>query len=394
MGKMNRALVVFTVAFTFVSAVLMRRNAKQGQRFEFRKADWESYEYQLRPAGSGSRFNVELQFEATAPPVDFRALVNCQSPQSYYYVEFAEGEVRLGRVEQELELRIGTRQRVSVDDGQVHHAVIKRRDASLVVALDGELVAQAFDSTFSGGQIGLGRRRRSVDFGQVRVQPVGDVYFRDDFMRAESDESPWEVGAGRWRVCSLNNPSLSSNAFSYVGRGASHAASVAGERFWDNYRAEVACRPRSTAAFGLHFCYRDPDNHFLFKWDGSSADPKAQIVRTRNGQSTVAAETPGGFLPDQWYRLRADVTDGHATVYVDDNPTLAVSDASLCFGKIGLYTEDAQKGTEFDDVSVQGWRVFQDDFERVCVGRWIEMGGKWHYIADGAAGGGGLATGA
>ena len=382
MCKTRKAFLLFIAAFAAAAFVLVHKAGKRDTRFQFRKADWESFDYQLRSTGPASRLNFRFCFKALARPVALRALVNCQDPKSYYYVEFADERVRLGRVEHELELRIGTQKRMSADHGDVHEVVIKRRDADLVVVVDGELAARAFDSTFTGGQLGLGVQRDSAEISGVRVQPVDDVFFADDFMRAETDHSPWEVEAGAWRICSLSNPSLSSNAFYYVGKGASSAASVAGHWFWDNYRVEVSVQPRSDAAFGLYFCYRNPENHFLFTCDNDPVDPARKIVRTFHGDSTVVARSSGGFLRHQWYRLRADVTDGRAQIYLDDNPVLAVSDPALCFGKIGLYTEDTGAGTDFDDVSVQGWRVFQDDFDALCARKWTELGGQWTHIAD------------
>ena len=382
MRRTPKALLLLVAAFAAVAGVLVHRGAKSDSRFKFGKADWDSFDYQLQAVGAAPHFNFRFCFQAAAPPVELRALVNCQHPKSYYYIEVKQGHVQLGRVEQELELRIGTRTEIPADDGQLHEVVIKRRDADLVVAVDGKLAARAFDATFAGGQIGLGVRRSSAKISDVRVQPVDDVFFSDDFMRAEADDSPWDVQAGEWRICSLSNPSLSSNAFYYVGKGTSRAASVAGQWFWDNYRVEASCRPRSNAAFGLYLCYRDPENHFLYRIDNDPDGPSRQVVKTIQGKRTVVGTAPGGCMPDQWYRLAADVTDGHVKVYLDDTVVLAVSDPALCFGKIGLYTEDSAEGTDFDDVNVQRWRTFRDDFEAPGVRQWVELGGRWAHTAQ------------
>ena len=52
MRRINKVLIVFTVAFAMGSAVSMQKRARQSAPFVFRRANWESYEYQLRPIGS------------------------------------------------------------------------------------------------------------------------------------------------------------------------------------------------------------------------------------------------------------------------------------------------------------------------------------------------------
>ena len=384
MRRINKVLIVFTVAFAVGSAVSMQKRARQSAPFVFRRANWESYEYQLRPIGSAQHFDLRFGFKALARPMAFRAVVNCQDPENYYYVEVNEGDVRLGKVEEEFDLRIGSQNRLDAADGRKHEMVIKRRDGALTVVVDGQIAAEAFDDAFSGGSIGLGRLNRSARFSGVRLQPVGDVFFTDDFMRAETDPGLWEPGVGKWRIASLDNPSLSSNAFLYVGRATSDgpAQSIAGSWFWDNYRAEVACQPGSAACFGLYFCYQDPDNHFLWKWGGDSDAAKMQVLRVADGRATPLAERDGGFQVGQWYRLRCHVQDGYVELFVDDRPMLSAADPALCFGKIGLYTEDTTRGTHFDDVGVTSRQSFRDDFEHFSVGKWAEMGGKWGHVVD------------
>ena len=98
MRRINKVLIVFTVAFAVGSAVSMQKRARQSAPFVFRRANWESYEYQLRPIGSAQHFDLRFGFKALARPMAFRAVVNCQDPENYYYVEVNEGDVRLGKV--------------------------------------------------------------------------------------------------------------------------------------------------------------------------------------------------------------------------------------------------------------------------------------------------------
>ncbi len=385
MRKLGRALAIFAVTFVVAAAVMRERQSEGPPAAARRDADWSAFEYQLdKQERKASQFNVSFRFTDAGDPSSVRALVNCQDEANYYYVQFAKNEVRLGRVEQNFDLRIGTRKEMEVNDGKTHQVVVKRRDGELVAVVDGQIAAYAFDDVFSGGRIGLGRSDDSVKFEGFRFQAAEDVFFTDDFMRDEGDMGPWEVQSGEWSVRSLSNPSLSSNAFNFVGKAQAGdkpapARAFTGHWFWDNYRVNVACRPLSGAAFGLYFCVQDEDNLFLLRWQ-SKPQPQIEFVRRREGRDTVVAKTPSGFMPDQWYGLRIDVRDGRADAFVDGNRMLTLSDPSICFGKIGLYTEDADKGVVFDDVGVKSWREFADDFQRVALRQWTRLGGDWNWV--------------
>ncbi len=385
MSKFARPAAVFLLAFA-AAAVVARQRSKPRLRPCPPEADWAGFHYQLHKAPhDASRFNFRFQLLAPDAKSAARALVNCQDERNYYYVHLGQNEVRLGRVEAGLDLRIGTRARVEINDGEPHDVVIKRRDGLLTVVVDGRLAGRAFDDAFTGGRIGLGRTDESVQFRRVKAQPVEEVFFTDDFMRGEADPGPWRVESGQWRVYSLSNPSLSSNAFYFVGRAeageeARPARCFTGPWFWDNYRVEASCRPHSDAGFGLYFCAREPDAWFLLRWRMRPA-PRLEIVRRKDGREEVVASSPAGFMPDQWYALRVDVSDGRARAYVDGNLMVSAEDPSMCFGRIGLYAEDAERGVDFDDVSVQSRPQFFDDFEQVVVRQWLQLGGRWRWIA-------------
>ena len=377
-------IVVFTLAVATAAAIALRRDTDTTLPVQRKTAAWKPFGYQLRPVRNASRFDLCFRFTDADGGSTVRALVDCLDDSNYYYVQFADDEVRLSRVEQSLDLPIGTRRRTALNDGQPHDVVIKRRDGLLSVVVDGRLTAHAFDDTFAAGQVGLGRTDESVQFTNFKLQPVGGVFFTDDFTRDETDPGPWEPASGAWRGRSLAVPSLSSNAFYFAGKAsagerAEPGRCLTGHWFWDNYRFRASCRPNSDAAFGICFCYRDRDRYFLLRWSGKPA-PRIELVRREGGRDEVLAHAPSAFMPRQWYGLRVDVSDGHAEVYVDGNLMVTVSDPGLCFGKVGLYTEDASEGTHFDDVSVKSWRRFADDFEREAVGQWTELGGLWEWV--------------
>lgn len=357
-----------------------------------RTAQWDAYGYALgKPPGSAD-FNLAFTLKPK-PGVNepfARAIFNVVDKDNYYFAEFGAALVRLGRVESGVEQPIGTQGSFGLASGASLQAIVKRRAFGVTVVLDGQVAAQAFDDTFSGGQVGLGTKQASVGVEKVRVQRVSGLYFADDFMRGTEDSGQWEPVSGNWRVYALDNPMRSVNAFSYVSRGASGpAAAIAGYRFWDNYRFRVSARATADGSLGIHFCYIDADNHYRFTWPSMgtpAAARKMRLVRRHKGKDTVLAErATRGYRPQQWYALEVHALDGQVQALIDGVSVFAVRDPFAYGGQIGLLAETRGEAF-FDDVTVEQMRSFHDDFSIPSRGTWLPLGGNWRVDSAGYAG--------
>lgn len=263
-----------------------------------------------------------------------------------------------------------------------------RRDGwRIEVILDREVLARAWDAQLAPGPVGY-----SVNGGEIAdpmLQPIDKVYMTDDFMRTADAQSTWEPIQGTWRTQSLRvdeqsdrmEADKSANAFSFWGKGGeTPAIACTGYWFWSNYAVGAAVRPAGTDPLGLVAYFQDPANYILARWTSALAETedadRLQLVAVIDGQTSVLAETRGGHLPGQWYRLDLRVCDGLMQCFVDDEPRLSASADLFGQGQPGLYCEGAA-GTFFDSVSIKTWEVLAEDFERSIPGKWVTPAGNW-----------------
>ena len=353
------------------------------------KAPWEPYGFQCREAPRRRRYNLPVLINVHRhPDPNVRLLLDMQDPANYYFVEFTTAGTRIGKVESGLETALGTGSDRGLRPGSENKVVVKRRHDSIAVVLNDSAVARAEDESLHGGQVGAGVLDGSAAVRFGTPQPCDPIYFGDDFMKGASEGEAWHTVSGSWRLAEIRNPSLSSNAFYYIGRapgGGPAALSVRGEWFWDGYRLRVACASFGSRDVGIAFYYRDEDNHWLFRWNGGKqGGGRRQLVRRWHGEETVLAEAPGGYQRGVWYELAVEAVGSRIRASIDGHQVFNVADRELCFGRVGLYTATASPAAaHFDDVLVQTIRSFEDDFATVSARRWRPLKGSWEQRRDG-----------
>ena len=336
--------------------------------------------YQFENGPQRREFNLVVDIKPTAADPAACLMLCLEDKDNCYRVDFTKNSTRIVKAEMGRETVIGNSSKTGL--GKTSHAIIKRRRMTLTVALDGKVVAEAFDETFTRGKIGFGARRNTVAFENFKLYECGEVVFADDFMTTTAVE--WKPATGNWMVLEAANPTLSANPFKYCGKnvalpGALSLAQKAGSANWDCYSAKVSAKDAAGAFVGIAFYCVDPRNYHLFRWNGRKSDkPVKEIVRVRDGVETVLTTAAGGYIPGEWYSMRVDVQGSRVRAFIDDNPVAEVKDTELVGGTIGLYTQ-SQRGTEFDDVAVRGigYESFDDDFAGLVPGKWLELGGKW-----------------
>jgi hypothetical protein len=255
----------------------------------------------------------------------------------------------------------------------------------LAFLLNSRLVCTAYDPALTAGNVGYALTGGNLT--HVVLQSVGDIAFSDDFMRAVTADSPWTPLGGTWKETSLRidpqadtmQEDYSANSFSYEahGQGDARAISTAGLWFWADYHLEASVRPLGTGACGLIISFHDPDNYVAVRWTSyaSAADGnRLELIERVGGQERVLAQTPGGFRPQQWYKLSLGLSDGCLSVSLDDEQRLSGHTTALLQGKCGLFVEGAD-GADFDDVVLEPWGYFADDFS--APRRWDTAAGSW-----------------
>ncbi len=282
--------------------------------------------------------------------------------------------------------------------GQTTEVAIRRDGWTFCLLLAGRLVCSAQDSVLQTG--GIGYALTGGKLADPLLQFIGDMGFSDDFMRASGERSLWQPVGGTWQEESLRidpqastmQEAKSANAFSYLGKAAQgRALSVTGYWFWSGYRLSASVRPLGGGACGLLAYYRDPDNYLALRWTPrASTAPdgnRLQLIQRVAGQERVLADTPGGFRPEQWYRLGICLSNGWVRGYLDDEERLSARNQVFRQGKCGLL-EEGTDGVNFDDVSLHPWGFFADDFrgtERwdVASGKWEREAGRYTAVAPG-----------
>ena len=357
------------------------------------RAPWEPYGYEVRQGPRSRSYNLPAIVTPTqgADP-RVRILLDLQDEANYYFVELTRQRTRIGKVESGLETDLGTCRQGGLASQDESRVVIKRRYDAIEVVLNDKVVARAEDESFHGGCIGRGVLAKSATVELRRPQPCEPVYFADDFMKGATEETNWATVAGSWHVATLRNPSLSSNAFYYVGMasfGGAPASAVRGEWFWDNYRFSTAAMSSGTADIGIYFYYRDQNNYCLFRWNADTQPDgkkgrKQLVKRWHGGQEALLGEAPGGYQPQVWYQLHAEVVGSRVRIFIDGYEIFSATDPDLCFGQIGLYSAvPSPTEARFDDVLVQTVNAFEDDFSTVSLGRWRRFGGSWEQAGEG-----------
>jgi len=354
------------------------------------KPKWVASNMNLPYRPSGTRFDVNasitLPVESAEPA---RIIFNAQDVSNYNWAEFSSEGVRIGRTEADWETELG-RSLAGLSGGEPHQITVKRRDANMLVAVDGKAVLTALDETFGAGEVGAAARTSRIAFGRFsRPQEIEEeIALSDDFMRAKDETGPWRPARGEWRVISLNNPSMSANAFSYSGKG-ERGLAVAGYSFWDHYHVAVSVKGPAAGRVGLAAAVRGED-YLLLRWSpceaagadrkpggGDSSEGMREIVYVSADGEEVLGSSVGGYVPGQWYRLKLVIGTGKATAFIDGHRVLGVNDPRIYEGKVGLWVDSPDTAT-FDDAIVGQSHDFRDDFDGPqSLGMWRPTTGKW-----------------
>ncbi len=266
---------------------------------------------------------------------------------------------------------------------------LARRSWKMTAVINGAAVARAWDDQPFDGLAGYRATSARVVIDDVTCQPVGDIYFADNFMRTSKSTGEWETQSGSW----VNEETIevrgkarqegqidfkSVNAFSFKASGEKAAIATTGYWFWDDYAYSTSVKAEQ-GMMGLILRYQDPGNYLLLRVVTGSNPvglPSLQLLRVSDGNMHELGRANPTILPSQWYRLRAETVDNDIWAYLDDELMVHAVDCTFAMGQIGLYAEKTD-GAFFDDVRVRGWDVLYDDFRADAPGRWRAVTGKW-----------------
>ena len=262
--------------------------------------------------------------------------------------------------------------------GDPYQFTIVRRGISLGILANDAMLFRKDVPRGGGNEAGI-TIERGWKLDDHSIQRLDPVIFSDDFMRADNDPGSWRVISGRWMLQSAwdNTPNgttqmfvntiFAQNPFAWVGSAPPNVPSAvctAGEPFWEDYTFSVNVRPAADGAVGIAVNMADEQNGIFIRWspvnDRSARGNRMMMYRVANGKAvSQLAESTGGYLPGQWYKLSVISALDGIRVFVDGIERLQKSGVTPWRGAVGLYVE-GQNGAIFDDISVNGQSLNSD----------------------------------
>ncbi len=338
-------------------------------------------------------------------------------PTSYYLARVTAGRAAFSKVKGDQTTPLGLAgEAPAVDRDQKVPFALHYDGWRLALIWNRRVVATAYDSDLTGPAVGH-QAAAGCNVDEAYLQDVGEIDRGDTFMREEGSKDEWEVLGGRFHVQSLReDPQAASmqadksvNPFSYYGTADDVGLALLGSWYWRSCTYSIAVRgrgeeaasgaptvatvptvpaaggpPPKAGALGLAFYAQDKSNYLLLRWQSrftsAPEGPRLQLIAVTDGRRQVLAEKPGGYFPNQWYQLRAQVCDDCVSCFVDDEPVFRVTTPLLGQGKIGVYVEGSE-GAWFKDVRVTNWQTLRDDLQGDVAGKWTPLSGAWRMAA-------------
>ena len=289
---------------------------------------------------------------------------------------------------------------VKATPGKPYELTFMRRGSGLGVLHGDELVYRGTLPRGKGTLAGI-----SVDKGwtveSTRIQTLEPVNFQDNFMRTADESGGWAVCSGRWALQSAwdTDPKGSGNRFSYhlfaenpfawQGQAADGKPAICttGKPFWEDYTLSVSVCPAPDGAVGLLVNDAgpkagawlpedktatapsapgakgprgyEPRDYVLLRWAPGNDGNRLSLYQVSGGKRKLLAESPGGYVPNQWYKLTVVSNLTGVVVLVDGSVRLTAKSVTPWRGGVGLYAE-GPVGSAFDDVTVYGSALHTD----------------------------------
>lgn len=230
-----------------------------------------------------------------------------------------------------------------------------RDDSRLVLTVGGRQVLTGHESTVSGGRIGVRQIGKGLSIASGSFQPRDEIYFTDDFTRAEGHQGEWETLSGEFalheiKASKYSQQVYSANAFRWGSVSEVRSLAATGHWFWQNYYFAVSVRPTGTGTAGICAWFQDEQNYIAFRCESGKAQARSRLVRVRDGKTTVLAEGDRHLETNQWYRLDIRAVEGNVQARIDGEAACTADLEDWQCGGIGLLAEG--DSVQFDDVSV------------------------------------------
>ncbi|MDP6360747.1 MAG: hypothetical protein QF473_36890, partial [Planctomycetota bacterium] len=316
-------------------------------------------EYTVGSEAQHGEYNLEFKLETGSKPADL--IFGYQDATRFYRLSVAEGQATLTRILAGLQQQLA-----QATVSEFTSLTIRRRRHRLSILFGEDALLQTGDGSFHEGKIAIAISDEQRKLLKFRYQPVTDIYFADDFMRAQADDAVWKTVSGEWKITSTidkhlqstffkeDNFSRSSNPFIFEGDAKEdQALSVVGRSFWDEYDFRFSMR--GSGGGGCAFFIQDASHYYGLEWKLESVFPVASELRLfcRDGElisELAAAKLPGKL--NQWYGVEVYAGPERIRVQIDDRKYIDVPHTRYSKGKAGLFVTKGGHA-QFDDVLIK-----------------------------------------
>ena len=359
--------MAFIICCGLYLAGLVQAAAIPGELGDRLETDRYDCSLELTPAKSlGSTAAVRVVLEATAANASISVVITKASIAIFD----ERGGARKSLV--------ATVTDTGITPGAPYRLTIMRREGTLGLLRDNTLLYRGAVPRGPGDLAGVTMDRGWTQISPPSIQRLEPVHFEDDFMRADATQGLWIPQSGTWALQSawdniaIGNGDAAENAaigygqnpFALVGSAnVGPAITTAGDPFWEDYTFSVAVQPGKDTGLGMLVNMTDAHNGLLVRWTSviDHTNPgRLTLQRFVDGKATdLIADSPGGFMPRQWYKLTVISSLTGVQILVDGVARITQRNLTPWRGGIGLYAEEAA-GVVFDDVKVFG-RTFDAD---------------------------------
>lgn len=296
----------------------------------------------------------------------FRAVFDRQDARNFYALDLDGSGARFSIVQSGQSRVLGS---APVAWQGQNRVTLQRRPFEMQLLVNGRVALRAFDATWTRGKVGTSSSG-AWKAARVRLQPVEDVRFDDDFTReGGGGDSDWTTPVGKWALSaasthiSARTADMSANPFAYGAEQSSKwALAGAGRKFWNDYDARVAVRPQSGGQVGIAAYVQDPKNYLAFTLSARTDNSPGtrRLVLLRDGKETVLAQAKGGFVAREWMQIGVRTSPGYIEALLDGAPVLRAPIEAFGQGGVALLSRGAP--SLWDDVSVRSYPFWRADF--------------------------------
>ena len=307
-----------------------------------------------------------VHLAGTGSVYDDAALVfDYQNASNYYYVCLTETNkttaLGLMRILNGTHSELQDFPSLAITSGTDYTIEVIRSGTSIVVNINSVQVASVTDSSFAGGQVGVGSQNDPCQFDELLVSVnmgsgggSGSITIEEDFNTSASNFN--QVAGGTWSVSSgryhLTNPSSTGAAQGLLGNISAHQTSLSGD-----YTVSGIIQLVGTGSAyddgALVFDYQNPSNYYYVSLTETNKITALGLMKILNGSHSELQDFSSlSIASGVDYLVEVERSGSSITVFVNSVQVASITDSTFSGGQVGFGSQN--DACHFDDLVVSG----------------------------------------